>query len=204
MDEIIDEYWTRRVEIGRLPLPIEGEQDVALIWHQVPENCGRGHREIGLGVMKDNTERVYVHAKACYFTPEIVVTIAVTAPNAGPGEQVGVVEDARRRGSIRREFANLQAWFYPDAGALMLWEVDLWRGREEDPAQDFLLACLWDGFERELLRVFPDAQEIITPHEPNYDSRLWAAFLAGRGYTPHVENTCRRMLKANRQPDTPA
>jgi hypothetical protein len=106
-----------------------GEQDVALIWHQVLENCGRSHREIGLGVMKDNTERVYVYAKACYFTPEIVVTIAVTAPNAGPGEQVGVVEEARRRGSIRHEFANLRAWFYPDAGALTLWEVDLWRGR---------------------------------------------------------------------------
>jgi hypothetical protein len=76
----------------------------------------------------------------------------------------------------------------------MLWEVDLWRGREEDPAQDFLLACLWDGFERELLRVFPDAQEIVTPHEPNYDTGLWAAFLAERGYTPHVESTHRKML----------
>ncbi len=43
MNEIFDEYWTRRVEIGRLPLPIEGEHDIALIWHQVPENCGR-HR----------------------------------------------------------------------------------------------------------------------------------------------------------------
>jgi len=33
MNEIdeIDEYSTRRVEVGRLPLPLEGEQDVALI-----------------------------------------------------------------------------------------------------------------------------------------------------------------------------
>jgi hypothetical protein len=92
----------------------------------------------------------------------------------------GNVEDAQRHGSIHHEFANLQAWFNPDAGALMFWEVDLWRGREEDPAQDFLSACLWDDFELELLRLFPDAQEIITPHEPNYDSRSWAAFLIGR------------------------
>ena len=196
----LDKYWTRRVDIGRLPLPIEGEQDVILIWHQVSENCGRGHREIGLGVMKDNTERVYVHAKACYFTPEIVVTIAVTAPNAGPGEQVGVVEDARRRGSIRHEFANLQAWFYPAAGALMLWEVDLWRGREENPTQDFLLTCLFDGFERELLRIFPDVREVITPHEPNYPSEQWAAFLAERGYAPYVENTYRKMPEPDRRP----
>lgn len=190
----IDEYWTRRVEIGRLPLPHKGEQDVSLIWHQVPEKCGRGHREIALGVMKDNTERVCVHAKAFYFTPEIVLTIAVTAPNAKPGDQVGVIDDVQPHGSVRREFANLQAWYYPDAGALMLWEVDLSRGREEDPATDFILTCLWDGFERELLRVFPDAQEIITPHEPNYPSERRAALLAERIRAPHVENTYRKTL----------
>jgi hypothetical protein len=98
----IDECWTRRVEVGRLPLPIEGEQDVALIWLQVPENCGRGHREIGLGVMKDDAKRVYAHAKACYFTPKIIITIAVTAPNTIPGEQVGVVEDAQRDSAFLR------------------------------------------------------------------------------------------------------
>jgi hypothetical protein len=49
------------------------------------------------------------------------------------------------------------AWFYPAAGALLLWEVDLWRGREESPTQDFLLACLFDGFERELLGIFPES-----------------------------------------------
>src|SRR5262245_43188610 len=163
----IDEYWTRCVEIGRLPLPAEGEQDVSLIWHQVVENCGRGHLELGLGLMEG--ERVYVHAKACYFTPELIVTFAVTAPNASPGEQVGMVEDVQPRGSIRREFGNLQAWFYPDLKSLVLWECDVWRGREENPANDFILACLFDGFERELLRVFPDARQVITPHEPNYD-----------------------------------
>ena len=116
---------------------------------------------------------------------------------------MGVVEEAQRRGSIRREFANLQACFYPAAVALMLWEVDLWRGREENPTQDFLLACLFDGFERELLRVFPDAWEIITPHEPNCDSRSLAAFLAERGYAPHVENTYRKRLNLDRPPDSP-
>jgi len=113
---------------------------------------------------------------------------------------VGVVEEAQRRGSIRREFANLQACFYPAAVALMLWEVDLWRGREENPTQDFLLACLFDGFERELLRIFPNARQLITPHEPNYPSEQWAAFLAERGYTPYVENTYSKMLEPDRRP----
>lgn len=189
-----DEYWTRRIEIGRLPLPSEGERDVSLIWHQAPESCGHNHREIGIGTLSGKTERVYVHAKACYFTPDYVVTVAVTAGNGKPGEPIGHVEDITPRGSIRREFGNLQAWYYPAVQTLMLWEVDLWRGREENPAEDFILACLFDGFEHELLRQFPDTREVITPNEPNYDSAQWAAFLDARGYLPHVENTFRRII----------
>ncbi len=195
----IEEYYNRPpVEIGRLPLGIEGQQDVFLIRHEAREECGREHRELGLGVMRAANgaviEREYVHAKACYFVPDLVLTVAVTAPNAAPGEQVGTVEDVHSRGSRRIEFARLQAWYYPDARALMLWECDLWRGAEDEPRGDFILACLWDEFERELLRVFPGTQEVITTHEPRYDHEQWAAFLAGRGYKAYVENTYRKVL----------
>src|SRR5215510_12788967 len=138
----IEEYWTRRVEIGRLPLPGEGEQDVALIWHQVAENCGGGHFELGLDLMKDNTKRVYVHARACYFVPGIIVTGGIVEPGAGLGQQVGVAEDVQPRGSRRIQIANLHIWRHPEA----------------DPRNDFMLAVLFVGFERELLRVFPAAR----------------------------------------------
>src|SRR5262245_60801439 len=95
----IDEYWTRSVDIGRLPLPVEGEQDVSLLWHQSEETSERGLREIGLGEMKGVIRREYIHAKACYFVPDIVVTVAVADLDARPGEQVGVVEDVKSRGS---------------------------------------------------------------------------------------------------------
>jgi len=190
----IEEYWTRRVEIGRLPLLGEGEQDVALIWHQAQENCGRGHHEYDLGVMKDNTKRVYVHARACYFVPGIIVTDGIAEPPAWLGQQVGVVEDVRPRGSRRVEVANLHSWYYPDAGALMLWEVDIWRHPEADPRKDFILAVLFDGFERELLRVFPNARQVISPHEPNYPSEQWAEFLLERGYEMWRENMYRKAI----------
>jgi hypothetical protein len=99
----VDEYWNRPpVEIGRLPLGIEGEQYVFLIRHEAREECGREHRELGLGVMraKDGAviEREYVHAKAGYFVPDLVLTLAITNPNAAPGEQLGTVEDVHSRG----------------------------------------------------------------------------------------------------------
>jgi hypothetical protein len=193
----IDEYWNRPpVEIGRLPLPSDGDQDVSLVWHQSRESCGRTHKELGLGAMHGKNghevEREYVHAKACYFVPDLVLTFAVTAPDAKPGDQVGHVEDVCSRGSRRIEFANLQAWYYPDLQTLMLWEVDLRRSPENDPRNDFILGCLFNGFERELLRVFPDTRQVIAPHEPNYPSEQWAEFLASRGYETWRENTYRK------------
>lgn len=192
MNTIIDDYWTRQVEIGRLPLPVDCERDVSLIWHQSREQCGFDHRELGLGTFTDKTERVYVHAKACFFTPDLVLSVALSA---APGAQIGEVIGSQVRGSTRREFANLQAWYYPTARALMIWEVDLWsRYRDETPAGDFILSCLWNGFETALLREFSDAREIITPHEPDYDHEQWVAFLAACGYAPHIENTYRKFV----------
>jgi hypothetical protein len=65
----IDEYFTRVEDAGRLPLPGEGERDLSLLWHESRESCERGHREIGLGVVRGHL--VYVHAKPCFYTPEI-------------------------------------------------------------------------------------------------------------------------------------
>jgi hypothetical protein len=78
----------------------------------------------------------------------------------------------------------------------VLWEVDMLRFGHRDPTQDFILGCLFDGFERELLRVFPETRQVITPHEPNYDSGQWAAFLAERAYTLHIENTYRKTVES--------
>ena len=72
----------------------------------------------------------------------------------------------------------------------MLWEVLLYHpNAEEDPTQDFLLITLWQTFEQELLKVFPDCERIITPgSEPKYSNTVFRKFLEGRGYSPHQEN----------------
>lgn len=80
----------------------------------------------------------------------------------------------------------------------MLWEVNLLNGRAEDPTQDFNLLCLWDSFERELLRRFPETRQIVTPDLTpdleNYDDSQWEAFLAKRGYSPHKEDIYRKLV----------
>lgn len=195
----IDDYWTQGAEIGRLPLPPrDNERDVSFIWHQSREKYGRGHREIGLGVLRDGGERIYVHAKAVFYSPNIILTVALTPPVPSDlGEEVGEVMGSRFDGQTRHEIANCQAWYYEREKVLMLWEVDMRANykESEDPTQDFILSSVWRSFEQALLRELPDVEAILTPgEEPNYEDDQFRAFLQSQGFTPHIENTFRKAL----------
>lgn len=195
----IDDYWTKTEDIGRLLLPPrDDERDVSFIWHQTRETYGRGHREIGLGVMEEPGERVYVHAKAVFYSPEIVVTFALTPPTPSDlGTEIGHVIDSETRGQRRNEVGSCQAWYYEKERVLMIWEVDLRTNyrESEDPAKDFVLSSVWLAFERALLRELPDVETILTPGwEPSYEGEKFRAFLQSLGYAPHEENTFRKIL----------
>jgi hypothetical protein len=197
--EIIDDYYTRTEEIGPLPLPHEREQVIYLLWHQSRESCERGHREIGLGVMRHPCHRVYLHAKACFYTPEIVVTFATNPQlTSDPDQEIGYVLESEACGRTRHEIGNIQAWYYEKERILMLWEVCLYSHYcEPDPTGDFVLLVLWETFERELLRELPDTEAILTPGwEPKYEPQQWRAFLTEQGYAPHRENTYRKVVKS--------
>jgi hypothetical protein len=170
----IDDYYTRIEEIGRLQLPYEGEREVSLLWHQSPERCEWGHREIGLGAVKYPCRRVYVHAKACFYAPDIYATVVSTPPMPTvPDPECGYVLESEVCGRTRHEIGNLQAWYYETEAHLMLWEVDIYsRYSEPDPAGDSVLPVLWETFERALLREFPETEAILTPGwEPKYESQ---------------------------------
>lgn len=192
MQTQLDDYWQRVEPIAKLPLPPQDhEHDVYFLWHQSREKYGRGHQEIGI-TLTEAGERVYVHAKAYYSTPNIIVTVAFTTPiRTAIGEEVGQVLDSEARGAKHHEVASCQAWYYEKERTLMLWEVDVrshYAGG--DPSQDFLLITLWDAFEQALLQEVPECYQIITPGwEPGYEVEQWKSFLSARGYNPHRENT---------------
>jgi hypothetical protein len=195
----IDDYWTRAEEIGRLPLPPrDDEWDLSFIWHQSREQYGPNHREIGLGVLRERGERVYVHAKAVFYSPEIVVTFALTPPEPSElGTEIGQVIDSRTRGQLRHEVAGCQAWYYEQARVLMIWEVDMRMDYRDSsgPAQDFVFSSIWHTFERALLREFPDVEAILTPGwEPSYKNEEFRAFLESQGFVPYEENTYRKVV----------
>lgn len=193
-----DDYWQRSEHIARLPLPpADIENDVFFLWHQSRERYDRHHREIGIQLTRAG-ERDYVHVKACFYVPRIILTVGLTPPiNTELGEEIGQVLDAQQEGHDRHFIAGLQAWYYGDEKTLMLWEVDLFPSFcEADPTQDFLLATLWQSFEQGLLHRFEDCKAIVTPGwEPKYDNEQYRAFLVHRGYTPRVENTFHKIIQ---------
>jgi hypothetical protein len=189
----VDDYWSKEEFAGRLLFPPrDNERDVFFPWHESSERYGRNHRELGL-TLADPGERDYVHVKACFYSPRIILTFDLTPPiQTDIGVQIGEVTDSRQKGQNRHDVANCQAWYYPNEKTLMLWEVDLYSSvsGEEDPTKDFLLSSLWVLFETRLLERFPDCERILTPHhEPRYDRAFFQTFLRERGYTPGPEKS---------------
>jgi hypothetical protein len=184
----LDDYWNKEEFVGRLLLPPrDDERDVFFLWHQSRERYGKNHKDLGL-TLAEPGERDYIHVRACFYSPRIILTIPLEPPiPSAIGDEIGEVVGSRQEGQNRHDVANLQAWYYQAEKTLMLWEVDLFRayGEEQDPGQDFLLSSLWTLFERELIRQFPECQRIITPHsEPDYKTELFQAFLQERGFSP--------------------
>lgn len=190
--ENFDDYWEKTEHVARLQLPpADRDTEIFFLWHFARESYGANYDEIGIKFSAAGT-RDYVHVKACYYTPRIVLTVGLTPPvQSAIGDEIGRVEDARAEGSTRHFIANLQAWYYENEKTLMLWEVDLFdQYAASDPTKDFLLAAFWYFYEEKLLELFPDCERIVTPgHEPKYDKDGWHEFLKGKGYEPNFENT---------------
>ena len=195
-----DDYWQREEHVARLMLPLgDYESEVFFLWHASRESYGTDHREIGVN-LKGAGERDYVHAKACYYSPRIIVTFDLAPPaQTQLGEEIGQVTDSRVEGSDRHFIAGLQGWYYLSEKTLMLWEVDLFgQYRTQDPTRDFLLGAFWYFFEQGLLQQFSDCERIVTPGwEPKYEGEKWRQFLESRGYVPHEENTFIKSLSVN-------
>ncbi|HKQ05705.1 MAG TPA: hypothetical protein VJ464_11270 [Blastocatellia bacterium] len=122
----VDDYWEREECAARLPLPPgDQEQDIFFLWHHSRECYGKNHQEVDIR-FQDPGERDYVHCKAFYYVPRIVLTVSATAPvQTDAGTEIGEVLDSRKEGSDHHIVAGLQAWYYRAERILMRWEVDL-------------------------------------------------------------------------------
>ena len=156
---------------------------VRLKLHQSEERI-RDHEEL-LPLEHKSGPRLYVHAKPYVLEPAITLTVGLCPTSTETGA-VGEVVGSEWEGMRHREVGQAQAWYYPLDRLLMLWECYLFDSyRQTDPVHDPALHAVWQGFEAELLRRFPEAERMATPAwEDIYERPAWQTFLAQQGFQP--------------------
>jgi hypothetical protein len=116
--------------------------------------------------------------------PRITLTMGLTRPKADSDESGRVIgSDVTKL--QEQEIGNAQAWYYPAENALVLWECYLFEPyAQKDPRNDPLLATVWQGFKKTLLKELPDTATIYTTYEPIYERPVFKTFLKKMQYRP--------------------
>jgi hypothetical protein len=177
-----DSYWTHNPVIGEGD--VQGQKSlIRLHLHRSEETAA--HRESLFPIAtKHGDKRTYFHAKPYILIPRITLIIGLTKPKVDSGE-IGRVIGSDVTKLQEREIGNAQAWYYPGEKALVLWECYLFEPyTQKDPLKDSLLATVWQGFEKALLKELPDTAKIYTTYEPIYERPVYESFLAKHGYRP--------------------
>jgi hypothetical protein len=90
---------------------------------------------------------------------------------ADAGTILGKTINSRVEGVRHHDIGNAQAWYYPKAKVLVLWECFLHDVTHDAPLlKDTNMSQLWAGFEKWLLDRYPETEKIITPYaDPIWD-----------------------------------
>jgi hypothetical protein len=79
--------------------------------------------------------------------------------------------------------ADAQSWHYPADQTVVIWELLLApQFGSLEPRENLLLRSLWRHYERFLEQRFPDATQLMTTWEDQFDREGWQAFLMSLGY----------------------
>ena len=175
-----DSYWTHNLVIGEGD--IQGNKSlIRLHLHRSEERAYHAEFLFPIDIKRADT-RTYFHAKPYILIPQMTLTIGLTKPKADSSE-IGRVIGSDVSKLQEREIGNAQAWYYPEDKALVLWECYQFEPyRKADPLIDPLLATVWQGFEKLLVKELPDTTKIYTTYETVYERPVYETFLAKHGY----------------------
>jgi len=152
-----DPYWTEDHELGTIRLG-RASQRVHIRSHEGRERYGGRGSETAFALSTPG-ERTYLQSRLYFFAPP----------------------ESRRE----QRLADGQAWYYPSAAAIVLWELvpaSPWWQPGEDPREDFLLRTLWLAYEGFLTARFPQAARMLTTWEDQFGREEWQGFLTTLGY----------------------
>jgi hypothetical protein len=169
-----DPYWTHNPVIGEGD--VQGQKSLLrLHLHRSEERAYHSESLFPIAVKRGDT-KIYFHTKPYILIPRMAFTVGLTRPKAD-SDEIGRVIGSDVTKLKELEIGNAQAWYYPAEKALVLWECYPYEQfAKEDPRIDPLLATLWQGFEKLLLKELPKTTRIYTEYEPIYENQAYQTF----------------------------
>jgi hypothetical protein len=159
--------------------------------HHSEEAYPRGHGRCEIvPVSNAPGVRDYVLIHPYILIPDLPLQVSLYATLSNAAEVLGELDSATWAGLRQCQIGSGQAWYYRTAKKLILWGLDIFSpflskaAETSDPAY----STLWSGFERNLLRSFPQTQVLATPSwEPGVHPDRWHQFLIRLRYQPHPQ-----------------
>ncbi len=200
-----DDYWSYDIPLctAQFPYYRNEERMVQGKIHVSQEHVYTGIvREI-VPLRTKQGVRQYVNLHPYVLEPQTFINVGMYAAPKHYADQeaaIGQVLSAKVKGMRQHVIGNAQAWYYPTDKLLVLWECFFESGFRKHPLPDDAnMQHLWKGFERWLLKQFPQATTLATPfNDPIAHSiEEYQAFLKTLGYSPLVEGAFGKAIHEN-------
>jgi hypothetical protein len=192
IDTVEDDFWTERLPFfaAQLPAYYRKPQQIHGRFHTSDEEYSPSRHEI-IPLSERRGQRTYVLMQPYVLQPKLTFTVGVyNRPKqyADQESPIGKVIGAPQAQGFREvEVGNAQAWYYPAEKTIVLWECFFYDDFRKHPmATDTNMLNLWKGFERWLLRQFPNTETLATTtHDPIAETiEEYQTFLKSLGYSP--------------------
>jgi hypothetical protein len=188
---IKDDFWTERLQLLTMQFPTyyAKPQKVWGRFHTSQETYHGSSHEI-IPIRERKGKRTYVMMHPYVLEPKLTFTIGLYSKPKKYHDQespIGEVIGSNHEGFREVQVGNAQAWYYYEDKTIVLWECFFDdRFRKHPLPEDTTMQKLWNGFERWLLKQFPQAKTLATPfNDPIAESiEEYQAFLKSLGYSP--------------------
>lgn len=125
--------------------------------------------------------RQYALGRFVLLRPSYTFTVLLDRFNVM--NEVGRLINCKQDGEERIYIGKAQSWYYPQTGDLVIWECYAHKNVMENYNLNLTLKRLWEVWEEECLRIWPQTQRIITPSwEPTVEIETYREFLKELGY----------------------
>lgn len=196
-----DDFWTHETPLfhGSFRYYQNKSQPVRGKIHVSHERYSHLDHEI-VPIAAPKGERTYIMLHPYVFEPEIILTVGLHENPKQYADQespIGEVISSRQEGIREKEVGNAQAWYYPQDKTIVLWECYLYSYVRDHPLlEDENMKQLWKGFEKWLVKQFPEASKIVTPFNDPIAQTIdeYHQFLRSLDYEPVAKAAFGKLL----------